>query len=122
MAEQYVEKKHKNKEGVEVVVKYRVDADFKPEKVSDIQEEFIQNYVVANGEVDWLVAQYNETEEAVAKKDSRGKKAGQKYKQQKSFVSIRAAFVAKFFPEIVKGKSSEQTLRTDFMKKYGKQK
>lgn len=119
MAEQYITKTHKNKAGEEVKVEYRVDADFIPTEVSQITEEFIQNYVIAKGETAWLVAQYSEMEEAVAKKDSRGKKAGQKYKQRKSFVSIRSAFVEKFFADIIKGKSSSASLRDSFMKQFG---
>ena len=117
---QFLPKSHKTKDGKEVKVLYRVDAGFVPEKIGDICEEFIQNYVIAKNETDWLVAQYSEKEEATAKKDTKKRKAGEKYLQDKSFVSIRSAFVEKFFPDIKKGTGKENTARTDFLKKYGK--
>ena len=117
---QFITKSHKNKDGKEVKVIYRVDAAFVPEKIGDICEEFIQNYVIANDKTDWLVAQYSEKETATAKKDTKSRKKGDTYEQDKSFVSIRSAFVDEFFPTIKKGTGKDSSARTDFLKKYGK--
>lgn len=103
MAEKTIAKTHKNKKGEEKTILYRVDADFVPTSVNEICEEFIQNYCEAKGQVEWLIAQYEAEEEAIAKKDGKRRKAGEKYKQPKSFVSIRADFVSSFFPNILKG-------------------
>jgi len=118
--EQYVTKTHKDKEKKEVKVVYRIDAGFQPKAIGEICEEFIQNYVIANNETDWLVAQYSEKETATAKKDTKTRKKGDTYEQDKSFVSIRSAFVDKFFPDIKKGTGKDETARTAFMKNYGK--
>lgn len=120
MAETFIEKRHKNKKGEETVIVYRTDADFVPTAVKDICEPFIQNYVIAKGDVDWLVAQYEEMEEAEAKKETRGRKQGLKYMQKKSFVSIRAAFVRKYFPEILIGDTAPSSPREDFLKRFKK--
>lgn len=117
---QYITKKHKNKNGEEVSIDYRIDAEFVPTKISEICEEFIQNYVEANNQVDWLITQYEAKEEAVSKRDTKKRKEGEKYLQQKSFVSIRSDFVDKFFPDIREGTGKEETAREKFLKKYKK--
>ena len=119
MADKYVEKKHKNKDGKEGVTKYRVDSAFVPSAVNEICEEFIQNYCEANDLVDWLTAQYEEKEVAVAKTTTKRRQAGDKYEIPKSFVSIRSAFVAKCFPNIVKGDSKDSP-RDKWLKKHKK--
>ena len=119
MADKYIEKKHKNADGKEVVTKYRIDAAFVPTQVSEISEEFIQNYCEANGLEDWLTAQYNEKETAVAKKTTKRRQAGDKYDIPKSFVSIRSDFVAEYFPNILKGKTKDSP-REKWLKKHSK--
>ena len=119
MADKYVEKKHKNKDGKEVVTKYRVDAAFVPTAVKEISEEFIQNYCEANGLEEWLTAQYEAKETAVAKTTTKRRQAGDKYEIPKSFVSIRSDFVEKCFPDIIKGKSNDSP-RDKWLKKHKK--
>lgn len=119
MSDKYVEKKHKNKDGKEVVTKYRVDAAFVPTAVKEICEEFIQNYCDANGHDEWLIAQYEAKETAVAKTTTKRRQAGDKYEIPKSFVSIRSEFVEKFFPEIIKGNKT-LTPREEYLKKHKK--
>jgi len=104
MSAQYKTIKHKNKDDKEVEITYRVDADFKPTALSEICEEFIQNYCIANDKIEWLTEQYNSTEtftvkstERKIKKDGKELKVGDTYEAPKSFVSIRSAFGAEFF-------------------------
>ena len=119
MADKYVEKKHKNKDGKEVVTKYRVDPAFVPTSVKEICEEFIQNYCEANGLEDWLTEQYEAKEIAVAKTNTKRRQAGDKYEIPKSFVSIRSAFVENYFPTIIKGNTKDNP-RDIWLKKHGK--
>lgn len=119
MADKYVEKKHKNKDGKEVVTKYRVDAAFIPSAVKEICEEFIQNYCEANDKVEWLTKQYESKEVAVAKTTTKRRQAGDKYEIPKSFVSIRSDFVEAFFPDIIKGGKND-TPRDKWLKKHKK--
>ena len=109
MAAKYVTKEHKNKAGELISTKYRVDADFVPQKASDITPEFIENYCVANDEVAWLV-------EAVQKKitDKNGKK------RDYPFVNLRADFVAKYFPDLAAAKKPALSFKEQILKKYGK--
>ena len=102
MAAEYLEITHKNKDGKEKTIKYRVDADFVPKKLDEICEEFIQNYCLAKGESDWLDKQYDSTEVFEVKADKRKYKGveykkGDKYEAEKSFISIRKDFADKFF-------------------------
>lgn len=94
MAEQFVEVKKniKNKETGETevkVTKYRVDADFKPTKASDIVAEYIMNWCEANNQIPWLL---NLVNTPVTDKNGKVGKI--------QFVSLRAKFVEAFFPEL----------------------
>ena len=93
---------------------YRIDADFVPTAIEDICIDFIDNYVDANNEGEWLVSELEKTE--VYKK---GKKQGEE--KDISFVSLRAAFTKKFFPDIIKGSDKkEESFRTKLLAKYSK--
>lgn len=107
MAAKYVTKEHKNKQGEVVSIKYRVDAAFEPEKISDITPEFIENYCAANEEIEWLVKEVQLTIT-----DKNGKK------RDYPFVSLRADFVKKFFPEILTKRGSEESFKDRILKKY----
>lgn len=87
---------------------YRIDAEFKPNDVSEIIIDFIKNYCVANNQVDWLIEQL-ESKETHKKKDGTVKKV------DKSFISIRSAFIDKFFPEIRKGNVEKQPTKHETM-------
>lgn len=107
MAKQEFITKISGKEKKEIT--YRIDADFAPTDINDICIEFIENYCVAKKETGWLV-------DTVSKSivDKTGKK------RDYPFVSIRADFVKKFFPEIVKGTSKGETIKERILRKYGK--
>lgn len=111
MAKLFVEKKHKNKSGEEKVIKYRVDADFVPQKIDEICEDFIQNYCIANGKEDWLDNQYESKEIFEVKAEKRKYKGvvyykGQKFEADKSFISIRKDFAKEFFGITKKGEEN----------------
>lgn len=94
--------------------KYRIDAEFKPKAIDDICAEFIDNYVEANNEGEWFVSVLEQKETY-----KKGAKKGQE--KDISFVSIRSAFVRKFFPEILVGTSDkEQSFREKMLAKYKK--
>ncbi len=127
MAAEYIEIKHKNKDGKEKTIKYRIDADFIPKKLGDICEEFIQNYCLDKGETDWLDKQYDSTEVFEVKSD-KGKKfdgvkyvKGDKYTAPKSFISIRKDFAEKFF-DIKKKEEKTKTGRDKWAEKKKKAK
>lgn len=94
--------------------KYRVDADFKPEAIDEICSTFIDNYVEANNQGEWFIS-------VLEKKETykKGKKKGQE--KEISFVSIRSAFVRKFFPEILKEEPGKKlSFREQMLAKYKK--
>lgn len=98
----------------QVSKKYRVDADFVPTAVEEICIDFIDNYVEANDEGEWLVSE-------LVKKETY--KNGDKKGQEKdiSFVTLRSVFTNKFFPEIVKGAGKkEESFRSKMLAKYKK--
>lgn len=106
--------KTKNEEGEEVqevkVTKYRIDADFKPSKPSDIVIDYIENYCVANNQIDWLVKEVSKT---VTDKNGKKGKIG--------FVSVRADFVKEFMPEISAPKPApKKSFHDILLEKYGK--
>ena len=91
-------------------VEYRIDADFVPEKASEICNEFIENYCVANKKIDWLVAKVQETIT-----DKNGKE------KDLPFVNLRADFVKEFFPSIIIGtKKKGDTFKERILAKYKK--
>ena len=93
---------------------YRIDADFVPTAIEDICLDFIDNYIEANNEGEWVLKVLEQTE--VYKK---GKKQGKT--KEVSFVTLRSAFASKFFPEIIKGSDKkEENFRERMKKKYNK--
>lgn len=94
--ESYITKKHKKKDGTEVAIKYRVDADFVPTKADEISEEFIQAYCKANGKVEWLT---------------------KKYSENVKFMTIRKCFAEEFFNIKAADKKSN---RQKWMEEQGK--
>lgn len=117
MAAEYVEvkKKIKDKETGEekiVTTKYRVDADFKPTKASEIVLQYIDNWCNANNEIPWLVETIKKTYT-----DKNGKEG------RIQFVKLRAMFVAKFMPELQnqpKTVTKKKTFVDKLLEKYDK--
>lgn len=104
MAEQYITKKSKKK-GVETETTYRIDADFVPTETKQISQEFIENWCVAHGHTEWLVAECSITSFTTQKKNKETGVMETVTVECKSypFVNLRADFVHKFFPSILKG-------------------
>ena len=124
MAE-YKEITHKNKDGKEKTIKYRIDAGFVPKKLDEICEEFIQNYCLEKGEEDWLDEQYASTETFKVKADKRTYKnveykKGDTYEGEKSFISIRKDFAEKFFGIKKKAEEKAKTGREKWAEKKKK--
>ena len=93
---------------------YRVDAEFVPTAIEDICIDFIDNYVEANNQGEWLV---NELMKKETYKN--GSKKGQE--KEISFVTLRSAFAKKFFPAIIKGAGQkEESFREKLLAKYKK--
>lgn len=120
MADYITKKKKVNGEVVETT--YRVDAAFKPEEISEISIEFIENYCVANNKIDWLLEKVNTTSYIVERKNE---ETGEKYKETVEcenypFVNLRRDFVEKFFPKILKGKITNETFKDKINRLYGK--
>lgn len=107
MAKQEFITKISGKEKKEIT--YRIDADFTPTDINDICIEFMENYCIAKKETEWLV-------DTVSKRivDKKGKE------RDYPFVSLRADFVKKFFPEIIKGEDKKETIKQRILRKYGK--
>lgn len=121
MAEQYITKKSKRK-GEIVETTYRVDADFVPTATTQISQEFIENYCVANNQLEWLVAECNITSYQTSKKNKETGVLETITVDCKSypFVNLRADFVHKFFPDILKPKSAQTETFTERIKRlYG---
>lgn len=120
MAETWIEKKairgtKKKGNYQEVTVKYRIDADFIPNDISEISEEFIDNYCEANNEINWLIEMVN-TKVPTKNLDENGNPK----KVFMPFVNLRSEFAKKFFPSIIKGEGKKtETLRDRLNKKYG---
>lgn len=119
MAEKWITKSKKVK-GEVIETRYRVDAGFKPTEIGEISMEFIENYCVANNEIDWLLDEVNTTTYTVVR--DKGKTS--EHKEVVScdnypFVNLRRDFVEKFFPSIIKGNEPE-TWKEKLNKKYGK--
>lgn len=121
MAE-YVTKKKKVK-GEVVETTYRIDSAFKPSEIGEICLEFIENYCVAKGEIDWLLEKVNTKSYTVERKD---KNSGEKFTETVEcdnypFVNLRRDFTAKFFPAILKGKAAHtETFAERINRLYGK--
>ena len=124
MAKEFIEITHKNKDGEEKTIKYRIDADFVPKKLGEICEDFIQNYCLANGKEDWLDEQYASKETFTVKTEKKKYKGvvyyqGQTYEADKSFISIRKDFAKEFF-NITKGEEEPKTGRAKWAEKKKK--
>lgn len=117
MAEQYITKR-KKVDGKVVETKYRIDADFIPSSVADISSEFIENYCVAKGEIDWLVAEVNKTSFEKTNKDGTKKTVEC---DNYPFVNLRADFVHRFFPSILVSKASVETFKDRINRLYKRQ-
>lgn len=143
MAEQYIVKKHKvkvldeegnpkkNTRGKDIFktieTQYRIDADFEPERIDEITQEFIENYCVAKNQTKWLIAEVSKKETRTFKKEAKLNgvvyKAGDSVEQPISFVSMRSDFANKFFPHIVIGdnpKEKKETFNERMIRLYGK--
>ena len=129
MAAIIVKKTHKkrDKKTGEMVTKtksYHAEPDYKPETVDDICIEFIANYCKANKQKEWFLETVNQKEIAnIKKRDENGKVVKDENgepvivdtkEQDISFVSIRSAFVDKFFPDIRKVEEEKATIKTRF--------
>lgn len=122
MAAEYVVKK-KIVKGEVVETPYRVDVDFVPSAIGEIAQEFIENYCVAKGEVEWLLATVNTTSYTTTKKDENGKKVTVNVPcENYPFVNLRKDFAVKFFPNLIKGKKkdTEETFKERLNRLYGK--
>ena len=119
MAEEYVVKT-KEVDGKVIETKYRVDPGFVPEKIAEISMEFIENYCVANSEIDWLIKTINITEYEVVRNAGKPDQKTETVKcDNYPFVNIRRDFVKKFFPKIIKGKQSNETWKDRINRLYG---
>lgn len=113
MAEEYITKTKKVK-GETVSTTYRVDADYVPTKISDICQEFIENYCVAHKATDWLVKEVSIPYERKLKD---GTTAPSAY----PFISLRTDFAKEFFPAIVGNSSKPAESFSERIKRlYGK--
>ena len=121
MAAEYVTKK-KKVNGEIVETQYRIDAGFKPQQISEISMEFIENYCVANNEIEWLLQTINITSYPVERKN---KETGKFYVETVTcnsypFVNLRRDFVAMFFPSIIKGAAPhKETWKERLNRMYG---
>lgn len=119
MAE-FITKKKKVK-GEVVETTYRVDAAFVPKEISEVSIEFIENYCVAKGELDWLIKKVNTTSYIVERTD---KNTGEKFNETVTcdnypFVNLRKDFVEQFFGNILKGKTTNETFKDKINRLYG---
>ena len=120
MADYITKKKKVHGETVETT--YRVDAAFKPTEIGEICIEFIENYCVANNQVEWLLEKVNTTSYIVERKNE---ETGEKYKETVEcdnypFVNLRRDFVEKFFKSILKGNQTSETFKDRINRLYGK--
>lgn len=119
MAEKYITKSKKVK-GEVIETTYRIDADFKPTAIGEISMEFIENWCVANNEVNWLLDEINITEYAVIRDKGKPTERKEIVKTDNyPFVNLRKDFVMKFFPSIMKPKK-EETWKERLNRKYNK--
>lgn len=127
MAE-YVTKSHKvtngENKGKVVEIQYRVDAAFVPSEINEISQEFIENYCVANNEIEWLLTTVNTTSYKVKRKD---KETGNTIIETVQcdnypFINLRRDFAVKFFPSILKGDKADkaETMKERLNRLYAK--
>jgi hypothetical protein len=112
MAAEYITKSYENSKKEIVTKQYRVDADFVPTSVDTICDKFIENYCVANNQIDWLVETVSKKTTSKRKiKDAEGNVTGHKEVEVNyTFANIRSDFVTKFFPQILKGDKGNKPL------------
>lgn len=120
MAETYITKT-KVVKGETIKTQYRVDAEFEPETIGDICMEFIENYCVANNQIDWLLDEINITEYTVIRDKGKATEYEEVVKcDNYPFVNLRRDFVEKFFKKIIKGDDDKKTWKERLNAKYGK--
>lgn len=118
MAEKYITKTKKVK-GVEVSTKYRIDAAFVPEKIGEISMEFIENYCVANKEIDWLLEEVNITEYTVVRNKGKADEYTEVINSKNyPFVNLRRDFTLKFFPDIINSDDEHETWKERINRLY----
>jgi hypothetical protein len=119
MAMEYITKS-KKVNGETIETKYRVDADFVPKEIADICMEFIENYCVANNQIEWLVKTMNITEYKVTRNKGKKDEYIETVKcDNYPFVNVRRDFVMQFFPKIIKGESANETWKERINRLYG---
>lgn len=119
MAEKWITKT-KKVNGETVETKYRVDADFKPAEIGEISMEFIENWCVANNQIEWLLDEVNISEYAVIRDKGKPTEHKEIVKcDNYPFVNLRKDFAEKFFSNIFKGNKAE-TWKDMLNRKYGK--
>lgn len=120
MAEQFVTKS-KKVNGETIETQYRIDADFKPTKIAEICMEFIENWCVANNQIEWLVNTMNITEYKVIRNKGKEDEKEEIVKcDNYPFVNVRRDFVMQFFPKIIKGDNANETWKERINRLYGK--
>ena len=121
MAAKYITISHKTKQGNTKEIKYRVDSDFVPAKVSDICNEFIENYCFDKDQEDWLYEEYSKKEKRKKKvKNDDGTTSEILVDQDISFITLRSDFVNQFFPDIIVGSGKKKTNKQRFLERYNK--
>lgn len=128
MAEQFIKRlieKTVNGEKTSKEVTYRVDADFVPTSPDEICDDFVENYCVANGKLNWLL----ETVDKKTKSKKKVKKDGVwtgEYKEEDmayTWANIRSDFIKEYFPELIKSKTAKNkklSFAARIKEKYGK--
>lgn len=121
MAAKYITISHKTKQGNTKEIKYRVDSDFVPEKITDICNEFIENYCFDKEQDEWLFKEYGKREKRNKKvKNADGSVSETQVEQDISFVTLRSDFVNQFFPNIIVGSGTKKTNKQKFLERYYK--
>ena len=99
----------------EVEQEYRVDTAFVPSNVSEICEQFIENFCAESQDrIDWLL------EEIDKKELHKNRKTAEKEEKNISFVSLRSAFAHKYFPACIKEKKKKEDFRTKIRERFNK--
>lgn len=111
MAEQWIEKEvihkdRKTKEKHKAVVRYRVDTDFVPTSSAQVCQEFMENYCVKHGKIDWLINNVSQTYV-----DKKGKE------RPYPFTQTRADFMEEFFSD---KRKTRESWADKLKRKYGK--
>lgn len=108
---------------IKVPQDFRIDAAFKPTRIDEICEEFIENYCEANNEIEWLIEKVNTTKYTTKKKNKETGEIEEVEIECKNypFVNLRSDFVNKFFSDILKGNAEKKpSLKERLNAKYKK--